>query len=246
MFCMISPFICGSIAAAEDAWTFSNGADYSSGDYNNTTDTSLLYLPLRAEYHQGNWSGKISSGWLHINGPGRIVEPGIVLPGGSARSESGIADTWLSLSYRADMLPPVIGVLDVTGKVKLPTADKDKGLGTGKVDYALQVDYSRALGDLTPMLTTGYKFTGDPQDMPLRDILYISAGLDWRVVDNASVGASLDFQQASVSGMDEPLEVLTYLNHKINDRITISPYFYHGLSSSSPDIGLGVQMALKL
>lgn len=243
---LLSLFCMCAATAEEGQWSVSSGADYSSGDYNDTSDTTMTFVPLSARYRQGDWSGKVSTGWLHIKGPGTVVDGGVVLPGGADRSESGIADTWFSLTYGVASLPPELGFLDVTGKLKIPTADKDKGLGTGEVDVALQVDYCYVMGDLTPMLTAGYKVKGDPDGIELNDVLYLSAGLDWHCLDNAHLGASVDYQQASVNGVEDPVEISTYLSHEINDKISLAPYFYHGLSSSSPDIGLGVQVSLKL
>ncbi|MBC8205982.1 MAG: hypothetical protein ISR85_00145 [Kiritimatiellales bacterium] len=243
---LLSALLCDFALAEEGQWKFSTGVDYSSGDYTDASDTTMLYVPFSASYKRGNWSGKISTGWLSIDGPGNVIDGGVVLPGGGTdRSESGIADTWLALTYSLEALPSELGYLDLTGKVKIPTADEDKGLGTGEVDYALQADYFYVMGKLTPMFTVGYKFKGDPADMNLNDVLYLSAGADWRCSDNTHIGASLDFQQASVSGVDDPLEVFTYLNHKISEAWSLSPYFYYGLSDSSPDMGGGLQLIFK-
>ena len=243
----LSALACGVASAEEGEWKLTTGVDYSSGDYNDASETTMLYVPLSASYKRGNWTGKISTGWLSIDGPGSVIDGGVVLPGGgSDRSESGIADTWLALTYALEALPTELGYLNLTGKVKIPTADENKGLGTGEVDYALQADYLYVMGRLTPMFTAGYKFRGDPDGVNLNDVLFLSAGADWRCSDNTHIGASLDFQQASVSGVDDPLEVFAYLNHKISETWSLSPYLYYGLSDSSADIGGGLQLIFKL
>lgn len=243
---VVSALTCSLASAEEGEWKFTSGADYSSGDYNDASETTMLYVPLSASYKRGNWTGKISTGWLSIDGPGNVVDGGVVLPGGGTdRSESGVADTWLALTYSLEALPSELGYLDLTGKVKMPTADEDKGLGTGEVDYALQADYFYVMGKLTPMFTAGYKFKGDPDDVNLNNVLFLSAGADLRCSDNTHIGASLDFQQASVSGVDDPLEVFAYLNHKISEAWSLSPYVYYGLSDSSPDLGGGLQLIFK-
>ena len=243
---LLSALISNTSFAEEGQWKFSTGVDYSSGDYSDTSETTMLYVPFSAGYKKGNWSGKISTGWLSIDGPGSVIDGGVVVPGvGTNRSESGIADTWLALTYALEALPSELGYLDLTGKVKIPTADEDKGLGTGEVDYAVQADYFYAMDRLTPMFTAGYKFKGDPDDMNLNDVLFLSAGADWRCSDDTHIGALLDFQQASTSGTDDPLEVFAYLHHKINEEWSLSPYFYYGLSDSSPDMGGGLQLIFK-
>jgi hypothetical protein len=243
---LLTVFVCGFGFAEEGQWKVSTGFDYSTGDYNDTADTEMFYVPFGIGYSKGSWSGKISTGWLYMDGPGSVIDGGVVLPGsGTNRTESGIADTWVALTYEIDAVPAEIGFFDVTGKVKIPTADDDKGLGTGEIDYAVQLDYMYVAGNLTPMLTVGYKFKGDPPGVDLNNVLYLSAGADLRLSDNTHIGASLDFQEASTSGIDDPLELFTYLNHKLNDNWSLLPYIYVGLSESSPDVGGGLQLVFK-
>lgn len=236
--------VCAS--AEEGEWKLIGGFDYSTGDYGDTSNTEMLYFPVGASYQEGRWTGKIITGWLKISGPGNVIDNGVVLQdAGNDRSESGLADTWLSLTYELESFPMEYGFLDATGKMKLPTADEAKGLGTGEIDYALQLDYMYAAGRLTPMLTLGYKVKGDPSGYHLNNVLYWSAGADWRCSDKTHIGASLDYQQASTSGVDDPLELFTYLNHRINQQWSLSPYLYYGLSDSSADTGGGLQFVYK-
>ena len=242
---LISLF-CGHAFSEEGQWKYSSGFDYSSGDYNESTDTTMLYIPFGASYTLDSWTGKITTGWLRIDGPGNVVDDGVILPGGSRDgAESGIADTWAALSYEVESFPSELGFVDLTGKIKFPTADKDKGLGTGEIDYALQLDYAYAAGQLTPMVTVGYKFRGDPDGYDLNNALYLSAGGDWRYSNKVHLGASLDYQQASSDGYDDPLELFTYLTRKVNKNWVLSPYLYFGLSDSSADQGGGVQFVYK-
>ncbi len=226
---------------------FSGGCDYSSGKYGDAKRTSILFIPYRAGYKQGNWSGQVSVSWVSIDGPGTVLEGGVVLPsgGGATRRESGVGDTWLALAYDVEDFPAKLGFLDVVGKLKVPTADEDKGLGTGEFDEVLQLDHMYPMGRLTPMTTLAYKKRGDPPSGDLKDTVYCSVGADWRQTRNFHVGASLDYQQASVDGVDDPLDLFAYMNYKHSVRWTVLPYLYVGLSKGSADLGGGIQLTFK-
>jgi hypothetical protein len=241
---LLFPFRSASVE--EGQWKYSTGFDYSSGDYNDSEKTEMLYVPFTVSYAREAWTWKLATGWVSIDGPGSVIDDGVVVSGGGgSRTESGMADTWLSLGREVSVFPVELGYLDLTGKIKLPTADEDKGLGTGAFDYVFQADYLYGMGDLTPMLTAAYKFKGDADDVDLEDVLYLSAGADWRYSDHTHVGASLDFQQASTDGVDDPLELFTYVSYKVNDSWSVLPYAYVGLSDSSPDAGGGFQFVFK-
>jgi hypothetical protein len=241
-------FVAGGVASAEEGqWKASTGFDYSSGDYGEDSDTKMTYVPVSISYVRGNWTGKVSTGWIKIDGPGSVIDEGVILSGNdeTRQSESGIADIWASLSYAVEAFPANLGFVDLTGKVKIPMADEDKDLGTGEVDYAAQIDYLYAIGRLTPMATIGYKVKGDPPGTDLDDVLYASAGFDWRFSDVMSAGSSLDYQQASTSTSDDLMEIFNYVHYKVNDRYSVSPYLYIGLSDSSSDMGGGIQLTVK-
>ncbi|MBT8045771.1 MAG: hypothetical protein KJN67_01270, partial [Pontiella sp.] len=229
---------------------YSGGLDYSSGKYSDSETTTILYLPYRAGYKQGNFSGQIAVAWISIDGPGTVVgggDGGVVLPsdGGESRRESGVGDTWVSLTYEIEQFPYEFGYLDVTGKLKIPTADEDKGLGTGEADLKLVLDYMYPLGRLTPMVTLACTKKGDPDGIDLRNVFYCSAGADWRHSKKISFGATLDFQQASVRGVDNPLDFFSYLSYKLSPTYSLTPYLYFGLSKGSPDVGGGLQVTFR-
>lgn len=225
-------------------WSVTPGIDYSTGDYGDSDSTDILYLPVSLGYAQGPWSAKVTLSWLQIKGPGSVVgggDGGVVVGGTDAIDDSGFGDIWAQLSYSVESFPTDYGYIDLTGKVKFPTADEDEGLGTGEFDYTLQVDYFKPLGKLTPMATVAYKIKGDPEGSELDNVFYLSAGADYRLNDTINFGATLDWQGASTSSSEDPLEIFNYLGYRLNEQSLLTFYSYIGLSDGSPDIGGGIQ-----
>ena len=236
--------------ADEGQLKLSTGVDYSSGDYGDSVDTDMIYVPFSVSYKSGLWTGKVTAAWLSIDGPGNVIgggDGGVVLPGrgNTARTESGLGDAWTSLGYELQSFPAELGYLDIIGKIKIPTADEKKGLGTGETDYTAQLDYAYAAGDFTPLATIAYKIKGDPSGLDLDDVFYLSAGIDWRESDTTHYGFTFDFQEASTNNVDDSLELFTYMNYKLSSLWSLTPYFYFGFSESSPDYGGGVQFTYK-
>jgi hypothetical protein len=64
-------------------WTFSTGADYTTGDYGETQDTTIVIVPFTAAYKTDRWSARITVPYVTIDGPGTVV-PGSSGIGGGA------------------------------------------------------------------------------------------------------------------------------------------------------------------
>ena len=130
-------------------WKISTGFDYSSGDYGDPEDTEILYVPVNVKYAQDTFQIKVTVPWVQIKGPGTVIgagDGGVVIPGDGTEvgTESGIGDIWASFTYSVEAIPEDLFFLDLVAKVKIPTADEDKRLGTGEVDYTLQADFFKS------------------------------------------------------------------------------------------------------
>lgn len=271
---LMATVLAASAASAEGTWQYSSGFDYSRGDYGgDPVETKISAIPFTASYKTTNWTFKGSTSWLEIEGDGTVIgggDGGIVLgneergksngrgngnSGGSdtetteeqrvSSTESGMGDVWLSATYAVPPLPTELGYLDLTGKVKLPTADEDDGLGTGEIDYTLQADYFKPLGNFTPYATLAYKIKGDPSGVDLKNVFYTSVGSGYRVSEEAIVGLSLDYQQAATTYGDDSLELFGYWTQKLSAQWSATFYAYLGLADGSPDQGLGLQLSYR-
>lgn len=253
-FALIPALVVGgscAIAAPAATWEMTTGLDYSKGSYGDPQDTKITYLPVSLSYATGPWKAKATVSWLRIDGPGTVIGGGggggiVVGPTtGQRTTESGIGDTWLSLRYSVESIPSDFGYVDITGKIKAPTADKNKGLGTGEFDYTIQADYYKPLGRLTPLLTVAYKVKGDAPHLHLDNVWYLSGGADWRANDDLHFGATIDYQQAAVSGTDDDIELFTYASWRLSSEWRLVPYAYFGFTNGSPDQGFGLQASYR-
>jgi hypothetical protein len=248
-------FVIPDAASAEGpAIELSTGFDYSSGDYGTGVDTDILYIPVTARYETGSWIVGLTVPYIQIESDGEVVggtDSPIVtkkkkknVTGSERTTDSGLGDIVGALTY--NILPGADGnpVVDLVGKVKVPTASEDDGLGTGEFDYTAQVDLSHSWGKFSPFATLGYRIIGEPSGTDLDNIFMLSLGSGYRISEQWSGGLALDYRQATTSAADDPLEVSPHVTWTLNDSLAVDLYALFGLSEGSPDNGGGLQFTV--
>ncbi len=222
------------------------GVDYSTGDYGEAQDTDILFAPFVARYQTARFQAKATIPYISIEGPGVVIpggDGGVVVPGaGVVTRESGLGDIVLQGTY--NLYPDSAQGLfvELSGKVKLPTADEEKGLGTGGTDYTVQADAFFAQGPLTPFAMLGYRFRGDSDLFQLDDGLVASAGVSARASSALSLGVLYDYREAATVTSDDASDIVPFLNVKASEGWSVNLYGTVGLTDASPDAGGGVQL----
>jgi hypothetical protein len=218
-----------------------SGFNYSRGDYGFSQDTELWSVPLNLSYDIPRWALKSSFSYLTVKGPANVAtgttpSPGPARP--TSAKQSGLGDTSLSATYHANPVPGELNV-DFTARVKLPTGDDDKGLGTGETDYYLQTDVNQTFGKVTLIATAGYRFMGSNEVTRLKDGLYAMAGAAYRLTDKTVAGAAYDWHSKIIEGSDNAHNLLAFVATNPNDRWNLLAYGLMGFNDASPEIALG-------
>ncbi|HYC70842.1 MAG TPA: hypothetical protein VEB66_06525 [Opitutaceae bacterium] len=224
--------------------SFGAGFDYSRGDYGFAEDTEVFSVPFNATYETGRWLLRATVPWLTIRGPAAVIGGTTGGPGRPDASESsGLGDTYLSVTRR--FAAESGWETDVSGRVKLPTADDDRGLGTGEVDSYAQADVRRTFGAVTPFVSAGYRILGDNTRYQLQDGVYASGGAYYRTSDTTVVGASLDWRERLEPGAEHATEVTAFVSRDIGGRWQLVAYGLKGFTNASPDVGVGAHLSYK-
>lgn len=245
-------------AQADDGFRLGIGADYSSGDYGSDTTTDIFSIPVTARWDTGAWTFKASLPWMRVDGDPNVV-PGVGTvvnsnPRGRGRgntgappdapeegSASGIGDLRLSATYAFDTGGP-LGV-DLTASVKLPTADEDKGLGTGATDYGLALDLYRDFDGTTVFGGIGYTVLGDSDFIDVDSVAGANVGVS-RKLGPGSLGASYEWREAASDGFDDRSEIMAFYSVRTDGGNRWQVYALAGLSDGSPDIGAGFSYSI--
>ncbi len=235
------------VAHAETDGKFSleTGLDTNSGKYGRAEATDILYVPVTGKYQGKSWSFKVTIPYLRITGPGNVIN-GVGLTGAAATTarttQSGMGDVVVAASNNIynDVTSGVM--VNLTGKIKLGTADSTKGLGTGQNDYAFQSDLYQVTGDLTTFGTLGYRMYGSPATYTLNNVFYGWLGGSYKFDHASSGGIMFNYSQKVVITGSSHSEVIAFASQKLEDNWKAQGYLLKGFTNSVPDWGAGVNI----
>ena len=224
------------------------GVEYTTGKFGASENTDTVYVPLVVKHETGKWIFRGTIPYLRISGPGNVIGGGpdrVVVPGldTGRRTETGLGDIVLSGFYNIkDERSGGFGV-DLGAKVKLPTADEQKGLGTGETDYAFQADFFMPLGGPTTLFgSLGYRIYGDPPGATLHDVPYGSIGASYRMSGDSSIGVAYDYRPHIINGGSEISELTAFWSKRMTPEWKVQLYGIVGFSDASPDAGGGLML----
>jgi hypothetical protein len=238
--------------AADGEFSIGAGVNYSTGKYGTSSETKIVSIPFSGRYDTDLWTFKLTVPYLSVTGPANVV-PGVGRIDSSGRpkrrtfagttTESGVGDTVASATYNAYYDSTTKRGLDLTGRVKLPTAAADKGLGTGSTDESVQVDTYQTFERLTLFADVGYTNFGHSDFVRLDNALNAGIGASNKFSSTDSIGASLDGRQRVTSGGAPQRELTVFWNRRTDHATRLQAYFLKGLANGSPAWGLGLSAA---
>jgi hypothetical protein len=245
-------FAQGALAADTEEFSLGVGFNYSRGDYGTATSTEIVSVPIIARYDRGPWIFKLTVPYLRVSG-GTSVVPGVgrvtsTNPrrrggGASEATATGLGDIVASATYTAFYNRATTFGVDVAGRVKLGTADRDQGLGTGENDYGMQVDVYKTYDRVTYFGGIGYTELGSSLYIQLNSVLSATAGASYKLDERNSVGLSVDTRErASPSGSPQR-ELTAFWTQKIDRTWRAQAYVLKGFSDGSPEWGVGASLA---
>lgn len=224
------------------------GFDYSRGDYGFSRPTEVFSVPVNLIYEHDRWIVRATVPYLSVKGPASVVEgsgPLVAAPGRPiTKYQSGVGDSLVAVTYHAHPVPGELNV-DLTGRVKLPTADDAKGLGTGETDYYAQADLYQTFGNTTPFVSVGYRFMGTNAIYPLKDGAYVSLGASYRLTPATAIGAAYDWRSRIIAAAPNASDMIVFVSTNPNDRWNVLGYVLAGFNEASPDLGLGGAVTYK-
>jgi len=164
------------------------------------------------------------------------------VPSVANRSESGIGDASIALTYSLDALGDSPAYVDFTGRVRLPTGSEQDGLGVGATDY-IAVSELGWDGDAGgAFVSAGRRFLGAVDDIERVDGWQASVGGWINLSDAAVVGAYYDWRDSSVRDGEDPSSIEAYVSWRLSDAWKIELNGGVGLSDASADYTAGLTL----
>lgn len=228
------------------------GFEYTTGGYGTDSTINTIRVPLIIGWapHE-RFSLSVEIPYLRQSSTGETVLIGDRMHGGghggsgstlirSTNSEQGLGDVTLDAAFTLFQESDQTPKLSALFYTKLPTADEQKGLGTGELDWGSGLGLGKKFGQWSAyaealFIQPGSSTTYDPDNY--WDWL---VSLHYRANPGLQPGISLSGGTAPFDGADTPLEIKGKLSGITGDHTSYSCYISRGLSDASPDWSVGI------
>lgn len=256
---MVLALSCASVTAswgqqglAPARFTFKMGVGYDQGGFGSAEISKAYYAPFSVRYNARRFDLSVGSAFARIDTAGgvRLIDgvPTQTSANNGPLLESGIGDTTVRSRFflandegRGTSRPSITPFV----KVKIPTADEQRGLGTGKTDYGFGVELDKDIGPVFLFGDLGYTVVGKIPALNFRNRPSASFGVGKQVSEAVTVSSMLDWRRAIIAGNTNPAELVGVLSYKANHSVTITPNAFVGLTRGSSDFGIGLQTSFR-
>lgn len=205
-------------------------------------DSTVGFGSTRVSRRMGGESGTGGSGPMgndgtNGNGGGRVTAAATAEPGGAA---TGVGDVQLEVGYRllteGARTPWLRGLV----AVKLPTADEERGLGTGEVDVAAGLGAGRRFGPWSALAEARYLVPGQADDLDLKDVFSLEAEAGVETSSRLYAGLNLWYATPAAGDADPQLELRGKLILPLSSQLDLKGFAGLGLADGSPDWSAGL------
>ncbi|MDH5547213.1 MAG: hypothetical protein OEZ43_16620 [Gammaproteobacteria bacterium] len=223
-------------------WSVGSGLFYSSGNYGYDTRTDVFYLPVNLSWQNYPLKFSVASGAASISGPGNVYSDSTTTVT-STVPDFGRADTYVAISRYWN-----IGVIDIfdfmewEAKIKLPTANAQKRLGTGMPDAQLQTRLLKKLGPGYGITKLAYRWRGDPVPIDLLNTVNIRLAWSQKVSRQHTFGLELQFQTRSTTVAAPRGEISASAGYRFTKAWQLSTLFSKGLLAGSANYAGGFEL----
>lgn len=235
------------------------GFEVTHGDYGVNADATIVTVPVLVDLYPTNstdlelylplvyLSSRSGSGVIvtQSGGMGRGRSTGsstTTTTTSSTVSEAGLGDISLTGGWTALQDGSVSPKIRPTVYLKLPSGDKDRGLGTGTFEGGPGLSVSKWLGDFQLFAEGAYILQDSNATYAGKNYVSYSAGGGLQATDRLFASLYVKGSSARVDGGTAPVEGRVKLNFLLSRRISWEAYALAGFTNASPDVGGGVLM----
>jgi hypothetical protein len=243
-----------AFAEDEPRWNLSTSFNYLKGDYGTSEDTEIMYVPFTFGVKLDRFRLGLTVPYLRQTSQNVTLTGGGVAvkkkaqqaPSTESRTEAGLGDILLRPSFIVLKEQPLLPEIEPYLKIKFPTADEDRGLGTGEFDETIGVDLSKTfLERLAVYLTLAYTFIGSPPGEDFDNSFAWSIGAAYAVTPPFTVFGFLDGATAIAPDQKNPLELRVGAEYRLFKALKLTGSVMKGLSDGSADWGVSAGLALR-
>lgn len=255
-------------AAADPSYFVGLGFEFASGDYGTGIRTNSVFMPFTVAVNpserldftlevplvyqsssavvagefMGMQSASTQSVSQSMSGTGAEMGPGprtTASSGVIGDAQYGLGDMKLKGGYLLFSEEEHLPAIRPNFYVKFPTADKNKFLGTGAFDGGFAVELTKWLGDWVADGEVGYALQGKSSVLAVRNYLYYYAGGGYQLTERLRPMLFIKGSTPPVEGASALLEARLRVKYQFTKHTGIDGYLAKGITTSSPDYGMG-------
>ncbi len=157
-------------------------------------------------------------------------------------SQFGIGDLKIGAGYVLYTEEKYVPAIRPHFFVKIPSADKNKFLGTGAFDEGLGVELTKWFGRWITDGDVGYVFQGNSSVVSVKDYLFYDIGAGYQVSEHLRPIFMLKGSTPTVEGASALLEARLRVKYQFSQHLGIDGYVSKGITTASPDYGTGLAL----
>jgi len=240
-----------ALAAPPQNWQLSSSITYESGTFGTGTRTETVYIPLTLKrlFDQGDIGLTLPFVTVRTAGETTLVGGTVqrIRKGKKAiQTNSGIGDMILKARYYAVDEHGLLPAIALVALIKFPTADESQGLGTGKFDEGVGVEFSRTfLQNFIAYFDISYTVIGSPAGTDLNNQTTYDIGLGYKFTPQLLGSVFYEERTALITGEPNPRSLLFNADYKVSQTFRLNALVEAGLSNGAPNYGLTAGASLK-
>lgn len=154
----------------------------------------------------------------------------------STCTENGIGDLTINIKWLFCKEMTWLPRQALVPAVKFPTSDKDKGLGSGKVDYDLTWIASKSFCEkIGGHVNVGYSWLGEPAGEDVGDVFHYGLALDYKIIDPLQWVGEVYAEDELRRGINTVVMFNTGLRYSILDSLVADIAAGSRLAGDAPD-----------
>jgi hypothetical protein len=155
-------------------------------------------------------------------------------------SQSGLGDMKLKAGYVLYTEEKYVPAIRPNFYVKIPTADKNKFLGTGAFDGGFAVELTKWFGKWFADGEMGYVIQGKSSVLAVKNYLNYYAGAGYQLSERLRPMVLLKGSTPTVEGATSLLEARLRVKYQFTKHTGVDGYLAKGITTASPDYGMGL------
>lgn len=223
-------------------WSVGGALFYQTGDYGTDISSDLVYIPFTARRHfsRGDAAVTVPYLWLRSDRNPLTGESG-------STTESGLGDIALKGRYQAVSQESWKPFIDVFGRVKLPTADEDKGLGTGETDFGIGTEMVRRFaGPYLAFFDISYTWVGSPSGVDYDNRVVWDIGIGYEMRPNMLLSVFYEHRTSITAIGKDSRSIYGLVNWLVRRDLSVYGMLETGVSDGGPDFGVSAGITRKL